>query len=109
MVSPTVPSLIYLQLTEPLYRVLILALVLYWAVARFAFNWDNPLGNVDLGSHFGDDAWGDTGDGIPATISMSSFTGQLTKSAETSQPSQLMALVTSAQYALTATAAPTSD
>ena len=60
-------------------RVGIVALYLYWGISRGLGN-ENPLGNIDLGSHFGDDTWSDTSGAIPtATVSSfyatSSFTG----------------------------------
>ncbi|ORY72734.1 hypothetical protein BCR35DRAFT_333911 [Leucosporidium creatinivorum] len=52
----------------------ILALYLYWFISRQLGN-PNPLGNVDLGSHLGDDAWGDTTDGVIQTTFSASASG----------------------------------
>ncbi|GAA5870214.1 hypothetical protein JCM1840_001592 [Sporobolomyces johnsonii] len=56
--------------TEHLYTPILVAmwtgicgLVIYWGVAR-ALGYQNPLGNVDLGSHLGNTAWNDTHDGL---------------------------------------------
>lgn len=44
-------------------RVCIALLYLYYLVARL-LGFQSPLGNVDLGSHFGNSAWNDTHDGL---------------------------------------------
>ncbi|TNY17177.1 hypothetical protein DMC30DRAFT_137446 [Rhodotorula diobovata] len=45
------------------YWVCIALLYLYYLVARL-LGFQSPLGNVDLGSHFGNSAWNDTHDGL---------------------------------------------
>ncbi|BGP45052.1 hypothetical protein JCM10450v2_000869 [Rhodotorula kratochvilovae] len=46
--------------------VLIALLYLYYLIARL-LGFQSPLGNVDLGSHFGNSAWNDTADGLVQT------------------------------------------
>ncbi|GAA6052322.1 hypothetical protein JCM3770_007251 [Rhodotorula araucariae] len=45
------------------YWVSIALLYLYYLIARL-LGFESPLGNVDLGSHFGNSAWNDTSDGL---------------------------------------------
>ncbi|GAA6022977.1 hypothetical protein JCM10207_007737 [Rhodosporidiobolus poonsookiae] len=64
--------------TEHFYTPLVVAwwaciavLYLYWGIAR-AMGYQNPLGNVDLGSHLGNDAWNDTSSVADLVANMSS-------------------------------------
>ncbi|GAA5890185.1 hypothetical protein JCM8208_002728 [Rhodotorula glutinis] len=63
------------------YWVCIAILYLYYFVARL-LGFDSPLGNVDLGSHFGNQAWNDTQDGLVLTSATTPAMATTTSSEE---------------------------
>ncbi|BGP12967.1 hypothetical protein JCM10213_006606 [Rhodosporidiobolus nylandii] len=90
--------------TEHIYTPLLVAwwaaiacLYLYWGIAR-AIGFENPLGNVDLGSHLGNERWNDTKtlSSASASPSTSTLPSPSDSPVHTSAPSSLFSV--SASY-----------
>ncbi|GAA5926928.1 hypothetical protein JCM3775_007081 [Rhodotorula graminis] len=64
------------------YWICIALLYIYYLVARL-LGFDSPLGNVDLGSTFGNSAWNDTRDGLVLTSTTAAVVVESTSSSET--------------------------